>query len=85
MLEVEITEVKITEVEVEIGRDEDGASLWLLHQQLADEVLGHLGGLAEAALLKLVGTSHNVGECLSIRLTLEGGRATEPVGTQQSY
>lgn len=85
MLEVQKTEV---EVGAEMGRRWKGwagASLRLLQQQLADEVLGHLGGLAEAALLKLVGARHDIGERLSVCLTLEGGQPAEPVGTQQSH
>lgn len=64
-----------------LGQRQAWHSLRLLHQQLPDEVLGHLRGVTEVALLELIGALQDVGEGLSICLTLEGGEAAEPAGT----
>lgn len=67
-----------------LGQRQRWHSLRLLHQQLLDEVLGHIRGVTEVALLELIGARQDVGEGLSIRLALEGGQAAEPAGTRGS-
>lgn len=64
-----------------LGQRQGWHSLRLLHQQLLDEVLGHIRGVTEVALLELIGARQDVGKGLSIRLALEGGQAAEPAGT----
>lgn len=59
--------------------------LLVLLQQLADELLGQLAGVAEELLVKLVADGLDVLQGVLLGLAQERRSTAEPVGTVSSY